>query len=557
MAAMVPQTVGTLKTTPFGELLVQAHDRRLTGTLVLEEAGGARHGIYLDGGAPQKAKLGGATLHLGDVLVETGAISSDDRERLLERVLREHVLLGQLLLVEGRISEQALGFGLREHLQRQLVWLFGQPHDTHFGYFEGKNLLERWGGAAQLAPRTLEVLWRGLCAHPPEEAIENALLRLGGRRIGLGPHLPPEHFAFMGDARRLVGLFQGAPRRLAEIVASEPGDEAEIHRVLYFLMLTRSLDWGEPSAPPVGLDLEPFRVPPFPRVPSLASEPPAGVATRSGSTTFPPARRHPSPASIPPAVVRSAALRDELRRRLEKPPRTHYETLGIPEDAPLRQVQAAFFLLSKHWHPDRLGPEAADLKDGATRIFEGVAAAYRVLSDPAARATYDDALSEGDAQESTPALERALRADLAFQKAESLLARGNLESAEREARLALANEPSRGEIIALVAWLDALKPGADERALNVAFTKALRGANGSIKVHWYRGLFLKRTGRHASALQEFRFVSERDPRHIDAAREVRIYEQRLHNSPKDRPSLAPEEPPPERSPWSRLFKRRS
>ncbi|HVZ36654.1 MAG TPA: hypothetical protein VG963_29700, partial [Polyangiaceae bacterium] len=59
----------------------------------------------------------------------------------------------------------------------------------------------------------------------------------------------------------------------------------------------------------------------------------------------------------------------------------------------------------------------------------------------------------------------------------------------------------------------------------------------------------------ASALQEFRFVAEKDPRHIDAAREVRLYEQRLKNSPKDRPNLAPDSVPP--SSWSRLFKRRT
>jgi len=37
-------------------------------------------------------------------------------------------------------------------------------------------------------------------------------------------------------------------------------------------------------------------------------------------------------------------------------------------------------------------------------------------------------------------------------------------------------------------------------------------------------LLLKKMGKHASALQEFREVVERDPHHIDAAREVFLYE---------------------------------
>jgi len=543
---MVPQAVGTLKSSPFGELLVQAFDHRLTGTLVLEESGGARHGIYLEAGTPRKAKLAASAVHLGEVLVETGAISSVEHEETLARALRERVLHGQLLLEEGRISAQALGLGLREQLHRQLVQLFRQPDDTHYGYFEGQNFLERWGAAASIEPSTLEVLWRGLCDHAPAEPMESALERVAGLRIALYRGLPADHFAFMGDARRIVALFESGPRYLREVIAAEPLLEGDIRRVVYFLLLTRTVDLGIPSAPPVGVAGEPFVAPSQSRLPSVASDPPAPISARRDS-----------PPSIPLTAVRSAALKDELRRRTEKPPRTHYEVLGIPEDAPQRQIQAAFFLLSKHWHPDRLGAGAEDLKDAASRIFESISAAYRVLADPAARAAYDEDLISGAVLGSAPAVERALSAELAFQQAESFLARGNQEAAERAAELAVKLEPGRAEHLALASWLAALKPDFDERPIGIAFARALKAAPNSTKVHFYRGQFLKRTGRHAAALQEFRFVLERDPRNIDAAREVRLYEQRLQRSPKDRPSLAPEETIAERSAWSRLFKRRS
>ncbi|HWP07760.1 MAG TPA: J domain-containing protein [Polyangiaceae bacterium] len=560
---MDPQAVGTLRSSPFGELLVQAFDHRLTGTLVLEETTGTRHGIYLEAGTPRKAKLGDGAVHLGELLVETGAISSEVHAETLARALRDHILHGQLLVGEGRISEDALGTALREQLHRQLVHLFRQPDDTHYGYFEGQNFLERWGAPAAIEPSTLEVLWRGLSDHAPFDAMESALDRVAGLRITLHGGLPGDHFAFMGEDRKLVALFAKEPRRLRDIIAAEPLLEADIRRVAYFLLLTRSVDLGVASAPPLGVAVEPVVVPPASRLPSLPSEParvtppPPETPAASAPSDAPPIRvRRDSPPSIPPAVVRSVALRDELRRLAEKPPRTHYEVLGIPEDATLRQVQAAFFLLSKHWHPDRLGPDNQDLKRAATGIFENIAAAYRVLADPAARTAYDDSLTAGASLGSSPGIERALSADLAFQKAESFLARGNLEGAEREAQLALKLEPGRAEHIALAAWLRALKPNADERQIGIAFARALKASQSSIKVHFYRGLFLKRIGRHAAALQEFRHVAERDARNIDAAREVRLYEQRLQRSPKDRLSLAPEEPMAERSAWSRLFKRR-
>jgi curved DNA-binding protein CbpA len=551
MSAHVPEVVGTLESTPFEELLVQALDNRFTGTLVLEEVGGVRHGIYLEGGRPRKAKIAASVGYLGEVLVSTGAISSAVHERTLERALREHVLYGQLLLGEGLISEQALGLGLREHLSRQLVWLFGQPLDTQYGYFDGANFLANWGAVGAAETSTLEVLWRGLREHARPREIERALERVAGLKLALRPGLPPNHFAFLGEDQHIVGLLEQGPRRLTELVGAAPSRADAVQRVLYFLVLTRSVDLGFPSAPPVGVGAEPFVGPASARMPSFSSE------AASGSEAPPPRSRRDSPSSIPPSVLRGATLRDDLRKRAEHAPRTHYEVLGIPENAHPRQIQSAFFLLSKRWHPDRLGAEAADLRASALRVFESISRAYRVLADPSMRSNYDAELRNGGSADTTPVVERALSAELAFQKAESFLARGNLDGAEREAKLALSYDPNRAEHLALAAWIAALKPNADHRRIAADLARALRGAETSTKVHWYRGLFLKHVGRHASALQEFRFVSERDPRHIDAAREVRLYEQRLRNSPKDRLSLAPAPSAPASSPWSRLFKRRS
>jgi curved DNA-binding protein CbpA len=549
MSEHVPEVVGTLENTPFGQLLVHALDRRLTGTLVLEETGGIRHGIYLEAGTPKKAKVSAPVGYLGDVLLDAGAITPAVHARPVERSQREHVLFGQLLLDEGVISERTLGLGLREHLARKLVWLFAQPLDTQYGYFDGENFLANWGAAAGSDANTLEVLWRGLREHPRPAELEHALERVAGLRLALRPGLPPNHFAFMGDDRRILELLAQGPRRVSELIDAAPALASSIQRVLYFLVLTRSVDLGSPSAAPVGIGTEPVVTAPAARVPSFTND----VAPEARS--FPP--RRDSPPSIPPAVVHGVTLRDELGKRAENEPRTHYEVLGIPPNAPPRQIQSAFFLLSKRWHPDRLGSEAADLRESATRVFESISRAYHVLSDPAARALYDAELRNDTGEDATDGIERALSADLAYQRAESFLARGKLDAAEREVKLALEFDPKRAEAIALAAWLAALKPDSDQRRIAADVGRALQGAEQNVKVHWYRGLFLKRVGRHASALQAFRFIVEKEPRHIDAAREVRLYEQRLRNSPKDRPTLAPEAESPPSSAWTRLFKRRS
>ncbi|MBX9737458.1 MAG: J domain-containing protein [Phycisphaerales bacterium] len=74
--------------------------------------------------------------------------------------------------------------------------------------------------------------------------------------------------------------------------------------------------------------------------------------------------------------------------------RTHYETLGIPEDAPAGAIKRAFRALALRLHPD------VNQQAGAAAQFAGLQQAYSVLNDPQKRAQYDAALA---ALRATPA----------------------------------------------------------------------------------------------------------------------------------------------------------
>lgn len=74
----------------------------------------------------------------------------------------------------------------------------------------------------------------------------------------------------------------------------------------------------------------------------------------------------------------------------------HYQLLGIPRNAGLRQIKTAYRNLAKRCHPDRnQGSEAA------AQLFRQANLAYRVLSNPAQRSRYDQELLQQQASRPT------------------------------------------------------------------------------------------------------------------------------------------------------------
>ena len=64
--------------------------------------------------------------------------------------------------------------------------------------------------------------------------------------------------------------------------------------------------------------------------------------------------------------------------------RTHYDVLGVPQDADLQQIKRAFRAIARKCHPDVAGDDAQ-----ARARFEQASKAYEVLSNEEERAHYD------------------------------------------------------------------------------------------------------------------------------------------------------------------------
>jgi curved DNA-binding protein CbpA len=548
-----PTAQGSLEATPLGHLLVYGLDRLLTGTLVLEEPTGRRHAIYFDGGGPAKAKVQDPILFLGRVLVEQKAISEDVYERTLATAMERGVLHGGVLLEEGLVDERTLREGLREQLSRQVLWMFSLPPSTLFGYYDRLNFLERWGGEGVRA-KPLALIWRGVRDYVHAGHMAEVLDRFGDQPILLHMDAPIRRFRFDRREQSVIDVLRAKPQPLQELLGRGLADAAYVRRLVYAMIITRQLESGIAGVEPIGVDEEPSssRIPvASPHVPR--SSPPTRSmspgAPASGQPSSQPPRSVPAtpPRPLPVESPELAAFKAEIRERAARGSADYYELLGVAPDATPAVIQACFFQLAKKWHPDRLGPDLADMRDLATKVFARMSEAHQILSDPMRRAEYDELRKDGaGSAEEQEQVQRVIRAATAFQKAEVLMRRNNSTAALEEARRAVELDPSQADYIALLAWVESTLLNANLEEILARIEKAQRLEPNNTRIRWYRGSLLKRMGKNGKAIGDFRFIVENDPRHVDAQREIRLYDMRKaemrrtgQKSPSDRPSGQP------------------
>lgn len=551
---MSATATGTLERTPLSNLLIYCLDKGLSGTLVLQSPENVRHAIFFDKGVPAKVRTGDSVALLGRVLIEQEACSLPDVEDALVAARTLRCPVGEALIQAGRLAPEKLLPALRAQAHRKIVRLFSLPGESAYGFFEGKNLLESWGGR-ELAPvDTLALLWAGIKASPPIERIDAALVMLGDQPIRLQQSGDFKRFGLSERARGVLDLLRIKAMTLTELLNAGVASELEVKEVIYTFLLTRHLDLGGSLRPPVGsspLDVVnnssgesgrtavarvKLKSMPRPRAsgessvasPSMdignVDEAPPSSATRAGAQSA-----STSNASL--SSSESDARRREIIERAEVIDKeTFFGMLHLPDDAPVDAVKAAYFQMAKRWHPDRLPGDLADVRDQAAKVFARLSEAFQTLTDPERRKQYLELMAQGaGSAEEQERVAQILDAQLDFQKAEVLLKKGDHAGAEKLVARAAEKDPEQSDYVALLAWLRATQAAATTEVCEaslLSFDQLLEAEPNHQRALWYRGLLRKRVGREGDAVSDFKRLLELDPKHIDATREVRVFEMR-------------------------------
>ncbi len=558
---------GTLALRPLAHLLVYSQLRGIGGSFLFwSPSSGAQATLLLEAGTPVKLRSNFEAVFLGRVLLEGGAISQAEHDASLHELAGGGRLHGQVLLARRAINVAQLRDGLATQLSRNLDALFRLPADAVFEFFADADLLADYGAPDRIPVDPLPRVLAGLREAPPWTHVEPALekLRLGRLRIARNAQI--DRLSLRADERRLIELLRVRPLSLSELLHNAEGLGDNGAKLLcYFLAITKQLEVAPDAVALNDVDEEPSWVgtktsaqappssnalpPAAPSAPSralvgrvhlksLAFSPRAVQEHNSSSGVD--RRVTPKPGELRAAQDPAAALdarRAEIAQRASRlDAQTHFEVLGLETSATVEEAKSAFIELARVWHPDRMPKELADQHELVARIFARLGEAHGHLSDERRREAYLKSLQNPvDSPDDQALVAAALDAAMSFQKAEVAFKRSDYASAAKYARSACKGDPGQADYLALLAWTESMAPDAqslDATLDRVAMLDTAISLSATCERAWfYRGMLLKRAQREDAAYRDFKRVTELNPRNVDAARELRIFEMRKGKAP--------------------------
>ncbi len=457
-----PDVRGTLGDSPLPHLQVHFIRRALTGTLVLRGPVGEDIRLYVRRGAPAKLASELTSSPLGEILVRMGALTSDELDDAVARARLVREPVGVHLVREGWIERAVLHAALRRQIFERLAAVQALPPDATFEFYADEDLATDWRGEEPVPCDPLAALLTTVRAWGETERVEKSLSRLAGIPLRLHRNSTPARFGLVAAERLVVDAIATFHPTL-ETLQGLGLDANAIRSAVYALAIARHLAFD------------------------AAPEPPLCVTATTGVVEERVERRAPR---------RDPRSEDEGDEREAAPaPASGPESSpsGRPRELPSRPPTATPTIVPRSFGPMKAAELARSLIPPA----------------PVASAREHDGGAE---PEPSSAVERFLAAGDRHSRAELALARGDFQTARREAQAAAEADPSRGEFRALATFARALGAPAYEQlqALQV-LDRIMLEAPPSARTTRYRAQLLHLLGRTAEAKYDYETVLVLDP----------------------------------------------
>jgi curved DNA-binding protein CbpA len=348
---------GTLADTPVFAVLRRICLEKRTGQLLLAREAESRHLLFTSG-ALRLAMSSQADHRLGAYLLRWGYITESDLTDALEEQRSTMARLDTILVERGRISAEALAGEMKRLIQTILFSTFGWTTGTF--EFRSEQEADALGSAVSLSTESLIV--EGIRRTPESVQVLEYLGDLSRVPVVCSDLLSREGLELAPEIGHFLGLVDGKTDARS-ILKLGGGSQLANARALYALVYS-------------------------------------GLVSIDG-TCARPAPRTPTPA---PRLSISAGLSDLDRRHRQFVLNTfgrlawlsHYDVLGISDTASAAEIESAYGLRSSLFRPEQAAEGSlADCGHELQVLTRRVREARGVLSDPAARETYDREVRQG------------------------------------------------------------------------------------------------------------------------------------------------------------------
>lgn len=498
---------GLLERTPLVDVLTMVLDAKVNATLCLTEADGTEHAVHLHRGIPCKVRTGIRVAPLDAVLRLMGHDLDHVFARTIDLATNGMRLHGELLVREGHIDRVTLHRALRFQVTLKMCHLLRLPGSTRYDISFDTRVLADYGGAELMPVAPLALIAQGCRLRGDDEHARARVARHAGGRLAIHPYANVAAMQLRSQELAIVDALRDHPCSIDTLLAARVADEATTITVVGLLVLTRSLDSDDD--PPVGRGL-------------------VGVPTviRRQSGAHPRVVAKPVSKSAVPA--RFPTEREIDARANEVKQASPYTVLGVPTDATQSVIESAYMQAMFQWHPDRLPVHLKHRRPTAERICAGINAAFNRLRDPVARRSVP--VSHADTEQ----VESIASAAELLERARVQLRKRQLPEAEQLLDAALEADEELLTAVALRAWVRAERlgthPNLERGETSEQYVAQLDALDGVltrdpkfIEGRYYRGQLLKRSGYVAEALRDFQVILTLNPRHLDAKRELRLY----------------------------------
>lgn len=479
---------GSLGRTPFAHVLQQIYAARMTGALLLTSEK-VKKVVQIENGYPIAVRSNDPAECLGQILLQQRMISADTLAESLRQMKASKKRQGELLVEMGALSPYNLSRALVLQMEAKLLEVFTW-REGRFAFKKGHPSRDQ---PVRLERTTAALILEGIRRSYDAERMHHVLAPFNGLYLAPSPDRRQRLQDITSDPneQRFIDSLDGSVKFEAALATTMiPTDRAR-------LLLVAMAESGMivPSPQPSTRSVE--------EIANESSQPYLAATGRSAEELM--------------------AILDVMHHQ------THFEVLAVDRDATQGDVDTAYEVRARDFHPDHFRSRPEAVRVVAERIFERLEEAHAVLSDATARRRYVAQLERGKPEAgeeaaAAPGESPQVAAErIYFQGVAHLRARRYRDAAEAF-RQATALAPAQASYRSALGWAIYRQSPADAKAVAAGLAELLRAVETDAKSPWAKlslGRFYAETGMPDEAIHIFEEVMETNPGLSDIEEEIR------------------------------------